>query len=120
MYIFEVLLFSKLISLLSADFLNDFKHLTKLSGNEFSFKALHKFLLKYLTLKAFYLIYIFKHWQLFNPTRRGLWNGHQEGGGGLLMPAPIKTHLKALLARFFCIGRVGDKNNLGKHFQNGF
>ena len=22
-------------------------------------------------------------------------------GGGLLMPAPIKTHLKALLARFF-------------------
>ena len=28
-------------------------------------------------------------------------------GGGLLMPAPIKTHLKALLARFFCIGRVG-------------
>ena len=27
--------------------------------------------------------------------------------GGLLMPAPIRTHSKALLAQFFCIGRVG-------------
>ena len=27
--------------------------------------------------------------------------------GGLLKPTPIKTRLKALLARFFCIGMVG-------------
>ena len=35
-----------------------------------------------------------------NPTRRGLWNGHQVGGG-LLKPPLIKTPLEALLTRFF-------------------
>ena len=34
-----------------------------------------------------------------NPTRSGLWNGHREGGG-LLKPAPIKTHLEAQMAKF--------------------
>ena len=36
----------------------------------------------------------------FNPTRRGLWNGHRVGEG-LLKPPLIKTLLEALLAQFF-------------------
>ena len=38
--------------------------------------------------------------------------------GGLIKPAPIKTHLEALLARFFAQEGLGDKNNLGKFFKN--
>ena len=36
------------------------------------------------------------------------------------MPAPIKTHLKALLAQFFAQEGLGDKNNLRKFFRNRF
>ena len=43
----------------------------------------------------------------FNPTIRGLWNWHRLGGG-LLMPALVKTCLGTILTQiFFCIGSVG-------------
>ena len=34
-------------------------------------------------------------WMLLNPTRRGLWNGHREGG--LLKPNPVKSCLGTIL-----------------------
>ena len=47
-------------------------------------------------------------WWLFflNTTIRGLWYWHQFGGA-LLKPLPIKTHLEAILARFFYITLIG-------------
>ena len=37
--------------------------------------------------------------RIVNPTRRGLWNGHQEGG--LLKPAPVKTCLGTIFDPIF-------------------
>ena len=42
-----------------------------------------------------------------NPTRRGLWNGHQVGGGGAFKAPPYKNPFRGPFDPIFCIGRVG-------------
>ena len=82
----------------------------------FSFCKAHCLILEKATLNLFTNK---KSFLLINPTIRGLWNWHRLGGG-LLKPSPIKTHLEALLARFFHITLMGDKNNLREVFWNRF
>ena len=41
------------------------------------------------------------------PYKKGPLEWTSSRGGGLLMPALVKTCLEIILTRFFCIGRIG-------------
>jgi len=57
---------------------------------------------------------------IINPTRRGLWNGHQEGGGAF-NARPYKNPFKGLFGPIFLHRKGwGIKTTSEKFFEIGF